>query len=87
MVKLLPAREYPLDRGAISRFQMNWYDAFDVDHDACPTYTELGDEISPRGEVSVQGVMLAKCHHQGLLRRLPAEMSALRKGRLPVCLQ
>ena len=30
-INLLPAREYPLDRGAISRFQMNWYEAFEVD--------------------------------------------------------
>ena len=40
-INLLPAREYPMDRGAISRFQMNWYDSFDVDHDLCPTYVDV----------------------------------------------
>ncbi len=40
-INLLPAREYPLDNSAITRFQMNWYESFDVDHDLCPTYTEV----------------------------------------------
>jgi transcription-repair coupling factor (superfamily II helicase) len=48
-IRMLPAREYPLDRGAISRFQLNWYDAFDVDHDACPTYVEVSAGRSPGG--------------------------------------
>ena len=48
-IKLLPAREYPLDRGAISRFQMNWYDNFEVDHDQCPTYVEVSAGRSPGG--------------------------------------
>jgi transcription-repair coupling factor (superfamily II helicase) len=48
-VNMLPAREYPLDSGAIGRFQMAWYKAFDVDHDACPTYTEVSSGRSPGG--------------------------------------
>ncbi len=48
-INLLPAREYPLDRGAISRFQMNWYDAFDVDPDLCATYVEVSAGRSPGG--------------------------------------
>tara|TARA_R110002110_G_scaffold66978_1_gene183122 strand:- start:220182 stop:223655 length:3474 start_codon:yes stop_codon:yes gene_type:complete len=48
-VNMLPAREYPLDRGAINRFQMNWYDAFDGDPDLCPTYTEVSAGRSPGG--------------------------------------
>jgi transcription-repair coupling factor (superfamily II helicase) len=48
-IRLLPAREYPLDRAGISRFQMNWYDSFDVDHDSCPTYVEVSAGRSPGG--------------------------------------
>ena len=48
-INLLPAREYPLDSAAIGRFQMNWYDAFDVDHDSCPTFTEVSAGRSPGG--------------------------------------
>ncbi len=48
-IKLLPAREYPLDSAAIGRFQMNWYDSFEVDHDSCPMYTEVSAGRSPGG--------------------------------------
>ncbi|WP_116364232.1 transcription-repair coupling factor [Parahaliea mediterranea] len=48
-INLLPAREYPLNPGAISRFQMNWYEAFEVDHDACPVYSEVSAGRSPGG--------------------------------------
>ena len=48
-INLLPAREYPLDRGAVSRFQMNWYDAFEVDPDQCPVYVEVSAGRSPGG--------------------------------------
>jgi transcription-repair coupling factor (superfamily II helicase) len=48
-IRLLPAREYPLDRGAVARFQLNWYDSFEVDHDACPTYVEVSAGRSPGG--------------------------------------
>ena len=48
-INLLPAREYPLERAAVHRFQMNWYDSFDVDHDQCPTYVEVSAGRSPGG--------------------------------------
>jgi len=48
-IELLPAREYPLDSAAITRFQLNWYESFDVDHDNCPTYTEVSAGRSPGG--------------------------------------
>jgi transcription-repair coupling factor (superfamily II helicase) len=48
-INLLPAREYPLDRGAISRFQMSWYDTFEVDPDQCHTYVEVSAGRSPGG--------------------------------------
>ncbi|MFV8817381.1 transcription-repair coupling factor [Haliea sp. E17] len=48
-ISLLPAREYPLDPQAINRFQMNWYESFDVDPDQCPTFTEVSAGRSPGG--------------------------------------
>ena len=48
-IKLLPAREFALNREAIHRFQQNWYAAFDVDHDACPMYTEVSAGRAPAG--------------------------------------
>jgi len=48
-IKLLPAREFPLDRPAINRFLMNWHDSFNVDCDACPTYTEVNAGRAPGG--------------------------------------
>ena len=48
-INLLPAREYPLDRSAISRFQMNWYDSFDADPDQCSIYSEVSAGRSPGG--------------------------------------
>ncbi len=48
-INLLPAREYPLEQSAVQRFQANWYDSFDVDHDLCPTYVEVSAGRSPGG--------------------------------------
>ena len=48
-INLLPAREYPLEPSAVRRFQMNWYDSFDVDHDLCPTYVDVSAGRSPGG--------------------------------------
>lgn len=48
-INLLPGREYPMDKAAISRFQMRWYDAFDVDPDQCHTYLEVSAGRSPGG--------------------------------------
>jgi transcription-repair coupling factor (superfamily II helicase) len=48
-INLLPAREFSLTRDAILRFQANWHEAFNVDHDACPTYSEIGAGRAPGG--------------------------------------
>ncbi|MFV0477432.1 MAG: transcription-repair coupling factor [Parahaliea sp.] len=48
-IDLLPAREYPLNTVAIKYFQMNWFEAFDVDHDACPVFSEVSAGRSPGG--------------------------------------
>ncbi|MEO1079061.1 MAG: transcription-repair coupling factor [Pseudomonadota bacterium] len=48
-VELLPAREFPLDRASITAFQQRWYGRFDIDHDRCPTFTELSAGRAPGG--------------------------------------
>jgi transcription-repair coupling factor (superfamily II helicase) len=48
-VDLLPAREFALNRAAILRFQDNWHQSFNVDHDACPMYREISAGRPPGG--------------------------------------
>lgn len=48
-VRLLPAKEFPLDKRGISQFRDKWHDRFDVDHRACPIYQDISDGISPPG--------------------------------------
>ncbi len=48
-VKLLPAREFPLDAEAIQRFRLNFRRRFDVDPGACPLYRDLSNAIAPGG--------------------------------------
>jgi len=50
-IRLLPAREFPMDAGAIERFKMNWYRSFDGDPDNCPAFTEISaGRVSPGAE-------------------------------------
>jgi len=48
-INLLPAREFPLDREGIARFQLAWYEAFEGDPDSCPTFVEVSAGRSPGG--------------------------------------
>ncbi len=48
-IRLLPAREFPMDRETISRFQDRWHQAFDVDARACPLYQDVSSGLSPSG--------------------------------------
>lgn len=48
-VELLPAKECPLDRQAITLFKSQWHEAFDVDHRACPIYRDVSDGYPPAG--------------------------------------
>lgn len=48
-VRLLPAREFPLNDEAIHRFQMNWYRQFDGDAELCPTFNEISQGRVPGG--------------------------------------
>ena len=48
-IRLLPAREFPMDNNAIERFKLNWYHQFDGDPDNCPTFTEIAAGRVPGG--------------------------------------
>ncbi|MDP1521202.1 transcription-repair coupling factor [Porticoccus litoralis] len=46
---LLPAREVPLDKAAIKRFQDNWLSRFDVDERRCPVFRDVSEGIPSQG--------------------------------------
>ena len=48
-IELLPGRECPLDKGAISTFRDNWHNEFDVDHRDCTMYQDISVGIAPAG--------------------------------------
>ncbi|BFM11482.1 transcription-repair coupling factor [Simiduia litorea] len=48
-IELLPAREFPFTKAAISEFRVRWHERFDVDHKACPVYRDICDGIAPSG--------------------------------------
>ena len=49
VVRLLPAKEFPLDQSAIARFREKWHDVFDVDVRHCPIYQEVNDGVAAQG--------------------------------------
>ena len=48
-VRILPAREMPLDAAGIRRFRDNWHRTFDVDMRRCPVYQEVSEGVAPQG--------------------------------------
>jgi transcription-repair coupling factor (superfamily II helicase) len=48
-IRLLPAREFPVNDAAIHRFQMAWYRNFEGDPDNSPTFTEISNGRVPPG--------------------------------------
>ncbi|WP_437881172.1 transcription-repair coupling factor [Pseudomonas sp. LRF_L74] len=48
-VRLLPAREFPLDKKAVSDFRGRFRERFDVDFRRCPIYQDLSTGITPAG--------------------------------------
>jgi transcription-repair coupling factor (superfamily II helicase) len=77
-INLLPAREYPLDQGAVQRFQMNWYESFDVDHDQCPTYVDVSAGRSPGGCEYYLPLFFERC--ATLFDYLPADSAVITTG-------
>lgn len=60
-IDLLPAREFALNRAAILRFQHNWHESFDVDHDACPMYSEISAGRAPGGSEYYLPLFFERC--------------------------
>ncbi|GAA5523491.1 transcription-repair-coupling factor [Microbulbifer aestuariivivens] len=48
-VQLLPAREFPLHKAALSRFLANWHEAFNCDPANVPIYQDISAGIAPAG--------------------------------------
>lgn len=48
-LKLLPAREFPLDKEGINCFLNNWHDHFDQDPAKCQLYLDVKNGIAPQG--------------------------------------
>ncbi|MGQ7818531.1 transcription-repair coupling factor [Metapseudomonas furukawaii] len=48
-IRLLPAREFPLDKKAVTDFRGRFRERFDVDFRRCPIYQDLASGITPSG--------------------------------------
>ena len=48
-INMLPAKEFPLDDSAISRFRNRWHETFAVDVRACSIYRDVSAGIPPGG--------------------------------------
>jgi transcription-repair coupling factor (superfamily II helicase) len=48
-LRLLPAKEFPLDEAALKGFKDRWHLAFDVDARACPVYQDVAQGSAPAG--------------------------------------
>ena len=48
-IRILPAREFPLDKSAIRTFKARWFDFFEQDPKACSIYTDVTQGIAPGG--------------------------------------
>ncbi|MCB1675427.1 MAG: transcription-repair coupling factor, partial [Halioglobus sp.] len=77
-INLLPGREYPLEADAVSRFQMNWYDSFEVDHEQCPVYVEVSAGRSPGGCEYYLPLFFERC--ATLIDYLPENTAVIASG-------
>ena len=48
-IRLLPAREFPLDAEAIGRFRAAWRARFEGNPNACPVYRDVSEGFAPAG--------------------------------------
>jgi len=77
-IDLLPAREFGMNRTAIHCFQDNWHQAFDVDHDACPMYSEISAGRVPAGSEYYLPLFFEHC--DTLLDYLPSDTTVVTVG-------
>ncbi|SDU25389.1 transcription-repair coupling factor [Geopseudomonas guangdongensis] len=48
-IRLLPAREFPLEKKAVADFRARFRERFDVDYRRCPLYQDLSSGLIPAG--------------------------------------
>ena len=48
-IRLLPAREFPLNKEAVTGFRGRFREPFDVDYRRCPIYQDLASGLTPSG--------------------------------------
>lgn len=48
-IRLLPAKEFPLNQSAINSFRDRFKAVFDVDHRRCPVYQDISDGLATAG--------------------------------------
>ena len=48
-IHLLPAKEFPLDKSALTGFRARFRERFEVDHRRCPLYQDLSEGVVPPG--------------------------------------
>jgi len=48
-VRLLPAKEFPLNKAGITHFRQSWRERFDVDPRHCAVYQDISNGITPAG--------------------------------------
>ncbi|SDS04869.1 transcription-repair coupling factor (superfamily II helicase) [Halopseudomonas sabulinigri] len=48
-IHLLPAKEFPLDKSALTGFRARFRERFEVDHRRCPLYQDLAEGLVPPG--------------------------------------
>ncbi|RTE65705.1 transcription-repair coupling factor [Amphritea opalescens] len=48
-IRVLPAKEFPFDKAAISHFKQRWRETFDVDYKRCSVYQDINDGMTPPG--------------------------------------
>lgn len=84
-IRLLPAREFPLDKTGISRFRDQWHESFDVDHRACPVYQDVCSGIAPPGIEYYLPLFFDQCSH--LFDYLPEQTQVYIVGELEASAQ
>ncbi|SDT99657.1 transcription-repair coupling factor [Halopseudomonas salegens] len=48
-IHLLPAKEFPLNKSALTQFRARFRERFEVDHRRCPLYQDLSEGLVPPG--------------------------------------
>ena len=77
-IRLLPAREFPLDEAGRTRFRSRYREVFEGDPSKSPLYRDVSNGIAPGGHRILPAAVL---RDDGDARRLPAARCGRRAGR------